>query len=43
MSDPKKSKDAEDILSEFDSRTNPEPTPEPKQTPEQKQTEPKNK
>ena len=29
MSDPKKSKDAEDILSEFDSRTKPQPTPEP--------------
>ena len=29
MSDIKKSKDAEDILSEFDSRIKPEPTPEP--------------
>jgi hypothetical protein len=28
----KKSNDAEDILSEFDSRTNPEPTPEPEPT-----------
>ncbi len=36
MSDPKKSKDAEDILAEFDSRTKPqsEPTPEPTQTQE---------
>ena len=32
MSDPNKSKDAEDILSEFDSRNQPEPSPEP--TPE---------
>ncbi len=42
MSDPKKSKDAEDILSEFDSRTKPEPTPEPEttsETPEQKPSE----
>ena len=29
MSFNKKSNDAEDVLSEFDSRTNPEPTPEP--------------
>ena len=29
MSNNKKSNDAEDILSEFDSRTKPEPTPEP--------------
>ncbi len=29
MSDPKKSKDAEDILSEFDSRTKPQTEPEP--------------
>ena len=29
MSDPKKSKDAEDILSEFDSRTKPQSEPEP--------------
>ncbi|MDH5569165.1 MAG: DNA-binding protein, partial [Nitrosopumilus sp.] len=29
MSDAKKSKDAEDILSEFDSRIKPESTPEP--------------
>ena len=34
MSDPKKSKDAEDILSEFDSRTNPEPEPVAEPTPE---------
>ena len=36
MSNSKKSKDAEDILSEFDSRTKPtpEPTPEPESTPE---------
>ncbi|MCJ8306503.1 MAG: DNA-binding protein [Nitrosopumilus sp.] len=34
MSDPKKSKDAEDILSEFDSRSKPEPTPDPEPTPE---------
>ena len=32
MSFNKKSNDAEDILSEFDSRTNPEPTPEPEPT-----------
>ena len=38
MSDPNKSKDAEDILSEFDSRKNPEPTPEP--TPETSTSEP---
>ena len=29
MSTNNKSNDAEDILSEFDSRTKPEPTPEP--------------
>ena len=36
MSDSKKAKDAEDILSEFDSRTKPpqEPTPEPEVAPE---------
>ena len=36
MSDSKKAKDAEDILSEFDSRTKPpqEPTPEPEAAPE---------
>ena len=34
MSFNKKSNDAEDILSEFDSRTNPEPEPEPEPTPE---------
>ncbi len=37
MSDPKKSKDAEDILSEFDSRTNPEPEPTPEPEPEVEQ------
>ena len=34
MSDPNKSKDAEDILSEFDSRNQPEPTIEPTPEPE---------
>ena len=34
MSFNKKSNDAEDILSEFDSRTNPEPEPTPEPTPE---------
>ena len=34
MNNSKKSKDAEDILSEFDSRTKPEPTPEPTPEPE---------
>jgi len=34
LSDSKKSKDAEDILSEFDSRTKPQPEPEPEPTPE---------
>ena len=34
MSNLKKSKDAEDILSEFDSRVKPEPTPEPEAKPE---------
>ena len=34
MSFNKKSNDAEDILSEFDSRTKPEPTPEPEPEPE---------
>ena len=34
MSDIKKSKDAEDILSEFDSRIKPEPTSEPTSEPE---------
>ncbi len=34
MSDSKKSKDAEDILSEFDSRTKPQQEPEPELTPE---------
>ena len=34
MSDSKKSKDAEDILSEFDSRTKPKPKPEPEPTTE---------
>ena len=40
MSNSKKSKDAEDILSEFDSRTKPqpEPTPEPETTPEPEPT-----
>ena len=40
MSDSKKSKDAEDILSEFDSRTKPqsEPEPEPEPTPEPEST-----
>ena len=37
MSSNKKSKDAEDILSEFDSRINSEPTPEP--TPQTKNSE----
>ena len=34
MSFNKKNNDAEDILSEFDSRTNPTPEPEPEPTPE---------
>jgi len=34
LSDPNKSKDAEDILSEFDSRNQPEPTIEPTPEPE---------
>ena len=34
MSDPKKSNDAEDILSDFESRTKPEPEPTPEPTPE---------
>ena len=34
MSNNRKSKDAEDILSEFDSRTNSEPEPTPEPTPE---------
>jgi len=34
LSDSKKSKDAEDILSEFDSRTKPQPKPEPVIEPE---------
>ena len=33
LSDTKKSKDAEDILSEFDSRNKPEPSPEPSPEP----------
>ena len=33
LSDNRKSKDAEDILSEFDSRIKPEPTPEPEPEP----------
>ena len=38
MSFNKKSNDAEDILSEFDSRTKPEPTPEPTPEPEPSNT-----
>ena len=38
MSDNRKSKDAEDILSEFDSRIKPEPTPEPEPEPEPEPT-----
>ena len=41
MSDAKKSKDAEDILSEFDSRIKPESTPEPE--PQLSAPEPTNK
>ena len=40
MSDPKKSKDAEDILSEFDSRTKPQPEPTPEPEPELEAPEP---
>jgi len=38
LSTNKKLNDAEDILSEFDSRTNPEPTPEPEPTVNSTQT-----
>jgi len=40
LSNNKKSKDAEDILSEFDSRNKPEPTPEPEQQLESPEPEP---
>ncbi len=38
MSNSKKSKDAEDILSEFDSRTKPTPEPTPEPTPKSEST-----
>jgi len=41
LSNNKKSKDAEDILSEFDSRNKPEPTPEPEPKLEAPEPEPK--